>query len=176
MGQAGAPGDGRGSLAYNFTYDRRRVCGTEPLGDELVHEHTKANLIAILVVWLHESRDGQVFASSPFILDDYNCLAPDIGVLTGERLKRGIDNLFRGAPHLAVEVVSRETARRLRAKIGLYLKYGSKAVWVVYPDQRLIEVHWVSDQVTILGQDQILKGHDALPGFSTPVRKIFAGL
>jgi hypothetical protein len=104
-----------------------------PLGDEPVHEHTKANLIAILVAWLHESRDGQVFAGSPYILDDYNCLATDIGVLTGERLKRGIDDLFRGAPHLAVKVVSRETARRLRPKVGLYLKNGSKAVWAVYP-------------------------------------------
>ena len=72
--------------------------------------------------------------------------------------------------------MSSETAARLRTKIGLYLKYGSKAVWVVYPDERLIEVHWAIDQVKILGQDQILEGHDALPGFSTPVSAIFEGL
>jgi hypothetical protein len=47
-----------------------------PLGDEPAHEHAKANLIAILVVCLYERRDGQVFAGSPYILDDYNCLRP----------------------------------------------------------------------------------------------------
>jgi Uma2 family endonuclease len=49
-------------------------------------------------------------------------------------MQRGIADLLRGAPDLAVEVVSSETAARLRTKIGLYLKNGSKAVWVVFPE------------------------------------------
>lgn len=46
-----------------------------PRGDDPIHEHTKANLSSILVRSLHEHRDGQVFVGSPYLLDDYNCLA-----------------------------------------------------------------------------------------------------
>jgi Uma2 family endonuclease len=147
-----------------------------PLGDEPAHEHAKANLIAILVVCLHEHRDGQVFAGSPYILDDYNCLAPDISVLNSERLKRGIDDLFCGAPDLAIEVVSSDLAERLHTKIRLYLKQGSKAVWVVYPEQRIIQIHSPNGDGVTLEQDQVLEGRNALPGFSTPVSALFEGL
>jgi hypothetical protein len=69
-----------------------------------------------------------------------------------------------------------ETAARLRTKIRLYLKYGSKAVWVVYPEERMIEVHRAIGQVAIFEQGQILEDPDALPGFSTPAAAIFVGL
>ena len=73
-------------------------------------------------------------------------------------------------------MVSSDTAARLRTKIRLYLEYGSKAVWVVYPEERMLEVHRAIDQVTTLRQDQVLEGHNASPGFSTPASAIFEGL
>jgi Uma2 family endonuclease len=102
--------------------------------------------------------------------------APDLSVLRNERLTPVNKDLPLGAPDLAIEVVSSETAARLRTKIRLYLRNGSKAVWVVYPEERLIEVHRAIGQVTILESDQILEAHGALRGFSIPVSKIFAGL
>jgi len=101
---------------------------------------------------------------------------PDLSVLGSERLKQRIEERFRGAPDLAVEVVSSETAARLKTKIELYLEHGSKAVWVVYPEARLVEIHSASGQVTKFKQDQILEDPDVLPGFSTPVGAIFEGL
>jgi Uma2 family endonuclease len=99
-----------------------------------------------------------------------------LSVLRNDRLTPVTKDLPLGAPDLAIEVVSSETAARLRTKIRLYLKYGSKAVWVVYPDERLVEIHSASGQVTILEQGQILEDPDALPGFSAPVAAIFEGL
>jgi Uma2 family endonuclease len=85
-------------------------------------------------------------------------------------------SLPRGAPDLAIEVVSSETAAGLRTKIDLYLRHGSKAVWAVYPEQRVIEIHSANGQIIKLEQDQVLEDHDALPGFSTSLSAIFKGL
>ena len=142
-----------------------------------MHERVKSNLIKILSAWLDQHPLGQVFAETTYRMPDGgDALAPDLSVLRNERLTPVTKDLPLGAPDLAVEVVSSETAARLRTKIGLYLRNESKAVWVVYPEERLIEVHRAIDQVTILESGQILEGHDALPGFSIPVGKIFAGL
>jgi len=140
------------------------------------HETVKSNLTEILVAGRLREQAGKVYAGSGYRLYDRTELVPDLSVLGSERLKRRIEERFRGAPDLAVEVVSSETAARLRTKIRLYFEYGSKAVWVVYPEERLIEVHRAIDRVTILGQDQILKDPGTLPGFSTPVSAIFEGL
>jgi len=140
-----------------------------------VHERAKSNLIKILSAWLGQHRFGQIFAETTYSLGS-EALAPDLSVLCNERLTPVTKDLPVGAPDLAIEVVSSETAARLRTKIRLYLTYGCKGVWVVYPEERIIEVHRTIDHVTILGQDQILEDPDALLGFSTPVGAIFEGL
>jgi Uma2 family endonuclease len=140
-----------------------------------VHERVKSNINKILVVWLDRHPFGQVFLETTYRTEG-DALAPDLSVLRNDRLTPVTKDLPLGAPDLAIEVVSSETTARLRTKIRLYLKYGSKAVWVVYPDERLVEIHSASGQVTILEQGQILEDPDALPGFSAPVAAIFEGL
>jgi Uma2 family endonuclease len=140
-----------------------------------LHERVKSNLIKILSAWLDRNPLGQVFAETTYQLED-EALAPDLSVLRNERLTPVTKELPIGAPDLAIEIVSSETAARLRTKIRLYLKSGSKAVWVIYPEERLVEIHGAHGQVTILEQDQVLEDRDALPGFATPVSAIFEGL
>lgn len=146
-------------------------------GAGLVHEFVKGNLNEILTVWLTQQRIGRLFVETSFRVDEHDSLIPDLSFLSNERLPVQVtSDLPRDAPDLAVEIVSSETAARLRTKIDLFLKHGCKAVWVVYPGQRVIEIHSANGQITKLAQDQILEGHDALPGFSTPVSAIFKGL
>jgi Uma2 family endonuclease len=146
-------------------------------GAGFVHELVKANLIRILAAGLDRHPSGILFAETSYRIDEHDCLIPDLSVLSNERVPVPATNdLPRGAPDLAIEIVSSETAARLRTKIRLYLKHGSKAVWAVYPDERVIEIHSANGQITKLEQDQVLEENDALPGFSTPVSAIFMGL
>src|SRR5580700_4108856 len=104
-----------------------------------VHERVKSNINKILVVWHDRHPFGQVFLETTYRTEG-DALAPDLSVLRNDRLTPVTKDLPLGAPDLAIDVVSSETAARLRTKIRLYLKYGSKAVWVVYPDERLVEI------------------------------------
>jgi len=140
-----------------------------------VHERVKSNLIKILSAWLGKHPLGQVFAETTYRLER-DALAPDLSILRNERLTPITNDLPLGAPDLAIEVVSSETVARLRTKIDLYLEHGSKAVWVVHPEARLVEIHSANGQVTIFKQGQVLEDRDALPGFSTPLAAIFEGL
>jgi Uma2 family endonuclease len=110
--------------------------------------------------------------------DGLNVLAPDIGFIAKNRIP---DQLPQGyvpfAPDLAVEVVSPgNKPADIRAKVEKYLQYGTKLVWIVYPEQKKIDVYRPSDKgalVEFISEDGLLDGGDVLLGFSMLVREIF---
>lgn len=82
---------------------------------------------------------------------------------------------MQGAPELAIEVVSSETAARLEEKIELYLSHGSNSVWAVYPKQRAAWIYDATGGGKRFERDQPL-ADPILPGFSVPAAAIFESL
>lgn len=141
-----------------------------------VHEMTKSNMIEILVLWLAPRRMAKVYSETAYRLDEHTVLIPDVSVLFKERIVPGGKGLIQGAPDLAIEVVSSETASDLQGKIRMYLKHGSKAVWLLYSEHRMVQVYGAGGAITVLEEGQVLQDQDVLPGFSTPISAIFEGL
>jgi Uma2 family endonuclease len=139
------------------------------------HEVVKSNLIEILAVWLAQHRIGKLFSETTFQLDEHDSPIPDLSVVFSGRISPGSTGVIQGAPELAIEVVSSESADRLVEKVDLYLAHGSKSVWVVYPKRRVIHVFDANGQFRKSNQSQILED-PVLPGFSTPVSAIFEGI
>jgi Uma2 family endonuclease len=82
------------------------------------------------------------------------------------------------APDLAVEVVSPgNTADEMRKKIEKYMRYGTRLLWVVYPEQQKVDVFRpIAGQeahVDFIDIDGVLDGGDVLPSFKLPLREVF---
>jgi len=92
-----------------------------------LHEITKSNVLHLLVSWLSRNPPGKVFGCSMFQLDEVNSLMPDVSVLFPDPIPSGT-GLLRGAPELAIEVISSEKASDLEDRIELYLAHGSQSV------------------------------------------------
>ncbi len=140
------------------------------------HEIAKSNLIEILAVWLAANRIGKLFSETMFTLDDHNSPIPDVSVVSLARLKPGSTGHLQGAPDIAIEVVSSETAATLDRKIDLYLAHGSKSVWVVFPQRRIVRIFDASGLSRKFEVQQTLEDPTALPAFSTSVSAIFEGI
>ena len=140
------------------------------------HEMVKANLIQILVEWSLRHPIGRVFSETMFRLDAHNSPIPDVSFVLAGRLTPGTEGLIEGAPELAIEVVSSESAAHLEKKIELYLAHGGKAVWTVYPRQGVVWVFDAKGFARKLEGDQAIEDAALLPGFSAPVSAIFDGV
>jgi Uma2 family endonuclease len=140
------------------------------------HEVVKSKIARVLTARLLENPIGEVFNESMFQLDEQNCLIPDVSVLRPGHIPPGSTGSIQGAPEIAIEVVSSETAAHLEKKIDLYLAHGSKAVWVVFPEHRIVRTFNVSGQSRKFEQNQILEDPSALPGFRVPLTAIFEDL
>ena len=100
--------------------------------------------------------------------------APDVAWIAPGRIPPGMRGYPELAPDLAVEVKSpRNSYAELAAKAGMWLSYGSREVWVADPERVTITVYRPYQEPLILVEDDTLAGGDLLPGFSTPVWRLF---
>jgi len=159
--------------------ERRELIGGEVVTmgfGKAPHEIVKKNLLRILIVWLAQNPLAEVFAETMFELDDHDSLIPDLSVVFPGRIAPGAKDWLQGAPEIAVEVVSSETAARLEQKVDLYLANGAKSVWVAFPEHRVVRIYEASGLSRKFDQDQTLEDPTVLPGFSSPVSAIFEGI
>lgn len=131
-------------------------------------------LSGYLFVFQAQNRLGWVLVEARYELphDIDNARIPDLSFIAKPDLE-----IMEGAipfmPDLAVEVQSPgQSAKLMGEKAAYYLANGSRLVWLIYPDKRLIEVLTTDDRIFLTEADN-LDGGDVLPGFSVAVRDIF---
>ncbi|MDX2161495.1 MAG: Uma2 family endonuclease [bacterium] len=104
--------------------------------------------------------------------DDSFGVIPDLALIAQGRpfdLKAPVPFM----PDLAIEVQSpRQTKKILATKAAYYLANGVRLVWLLYPDEQIVEAISRTDR-QLLQVDKTLDGGEVLPGFSVPVRDIF---
>ena len=72
-----------------------------------------------------------------------------------------------------MEVVSpTDSQRLLTVKIGNYLAAGT-TVWVVYPDEKAVDIYALNQSVKRLEKEDSLEGGNILPGFKLELKKVF---
>ena len=105
---------------------------------------------------------------------------PDVAFVSWERIpgrrvpEQPIPQL---APDLAVEVLSKSnTPREMRRKLAEYFDLGIRLAWLVDPAARTVAVHTSPQNARTLSESEILDGGDVLPGFTLPLRELFAEL
>jgi Uma2 family endonuclease len=104
--------------------------------------------------------------------DPHNDRIPDVSVVLGDKpvAKRGAENFI---PDLCVEIQSPDDSpKQMLEKAMFYLANGARMVWLIYPQQRNVEVMTATYR-ELLTENDILKGGDVLPGFERPVKDIF---
>jgi Uma2 family endonuclease len=105
-------------------------------------------------------------------------LQPDAAFIAGARIGGRAGVYYLGAPDLAVEVISpSETSRGVLDKTRTYLTGGGRLVWTVYPEDKIIDVHRLADDGSLitktLTEADTLDGGEVLPGFTVGVKEVF---
>jgi Uma2 family endonuclease len=107
--------------------------------------------------------------------DPDTVLAPDVGFV---RLELVADGFPRGTfvpfpPDLVIEVMSPSNrVIEMERKAALYLRGGTRLIWVVRPQTRTVTVYSPGG-TQLLEIGDTLGGGDVLPGFAMPVADVF---
>ena len=143
------------------------------------HGDVSATVAYVIERFVRDHALGRVVgAETGFLLarSPDTVLAPDAAFVSTSRLPTPGDR--RGfaavAPDLVVEVVSpSDRAGAIADKALRWLEAGTRLVWVVYPERRLIAAHHPDGTVHLRKADDIVDGEEVLPGFRVLVSELF---
>jgi Uma2 family endonuclease len=143
----------------------------------LSHNRIRDRIARCLADFVQHHRLGEVTVETDFRLGPATVRNPDVAFIAAEHLKQINPEVspLEGAPALAVEVVSpSNSAQDMRKKVSQYLSAGSKAVWVVYPNIHLVEIHQFSNTRKVVAPDT-LSEEELFPDlkFSMSLAEIF---
>ena len=100
--------------------------------------------------------------------------APDVAWIAPGRLPEGTQGYPELAPDLAVEVKSPSNSNpEMAAKAQMWLCYGSKIALVLDPDSTTATIYRPNVGPVTFRENDTLDLGDLLPGFSTPVWRLF---
>jgi Uma2 family endonuclease len=145
-----------------------------PPGGE--HGRLQARFAMLLSIWAERAAFGQVFGEVGYILkrNPDTVLAPDVSLVSTERLPADISRFLELAPDVAIEVVSPSNAPgEIERKLAIYLETGVRSVWIVYPAEQQIVIHQPHTAPRVVTGDQLLEDSAVLPGFSASLSRVF---
>ncbi len=151
----------------------------ENMSTGIEHGAIVVNLSSELRSFVKPRRLGKLTASDSGVWlerDPDTVREPDIAYFSAERMPPGVrvTGYAETPPDLVVEVVSpSNTVREVNDKAFMWLGFGVRLVWVVYPDTRTVDVYQSGRAVTTLTEDDSLDGLGVLPGFACAVSEIF---
>ena len=148
----------------------------EPAGYQ--HGDIAMRLAAAIFAHVDAHDLGRVFAAETGFTLTRNpdtVRAPDVAFISAARLPdpppRGFAEL---APDLAVEVLSPDDRPgEVLAKVADWLNAGSRLVWVVDPIRASARVYRADGRESMLGETDVLRGEDVLPGFECELEPLF---
>ncbi len=107
--------------------------------------------------------------------DDHHDVLPDVSFILDAERPAVEEGVIPQMPDFAVEIKSpTDKLTTLRRKAAYYIDNGTRLVWVVIPEKRVVEVYRPDEPVLVCGEDDFLDGADVLPGFRVAVKELFA--
>ncbi len=147
----------------------------------LRHQVAASRLNTYLENWSQETGLGLTLQTPGVIFSPTDAVIPDLVWASQTCLSQGVDQAghFILPPELIVEVLSpgsQHEKRDTEAKLNLYSTYGVQEYWIVSWQHQTLAVYRRSGSqlqfVSTLGSTDTLTS-PLLPGFSTPLAKIF---
>jgi Uma2 family endonuclease len=114
-------------------------------------------------------------ADGGYLMPNGDVYNPDVGYISKEHLPEKPARAAPVPPDMAVEVKTpTDDKRTMRRKADKSLEAGTRLIWLVFPDEHIVEVYLPDQDVQTVEIEGTLDGSDVLPGFKLAVKDIFA--
>jgi Uma2 family endonuclease len=119
-------------------------------------------------------QQGTLIAEQDVQISGIQMRRPDVAYFSIEQ-----ENLMKQGeyeiPEFVIEIISgNDKANKVEEKTIEYFKAGVKVVWLIYPDNKTVQVYTSLKQAQICTDDDICSAKPVLPDFEIKVSEIFA--
>jgi Uma2 family endonuclease len=145
-----------------------------------IHQRISSKLNFIISKYVNEKNLGEVFyAPTDVVLAEDIVVQPDILFISNKRLDIIKDAAIMGSPDLIIEIVSPSSASYdTIEKRDVYEKYGVKEYWLVFPQEKAVEVlaieKGIYKEFCKARKTGIVKSN-VIEGITVEIKEIFEG-
>ncbi|MFZ3091546.1 MAG: Uma2 family endonuclease [Nitrospirota bacterium] len=145
-----------------------------------IHQRVQINLLVILSNFVRKKKLGEVLAApTDVVLAEDIVVQPDILFISNKRLDIIKDAAIMGSPDLIIEIVSPSSASYdTIEKRDVYEKYGVKEYWLVFPQEKAVEVlaieKGIYKEFCKARKTGIVKSN-VIEGITVEIKEIFEG-
>jgi len=139
------------------------------------------NLYGEMFIYLKKNKVGRAVSDALFILEEepLQKRRPDVAFVSTDRwpLDRPIptEGDWDVVPDVAIEVISpHDIFNNVLTKVGEYFDFGVETVCVIAPIDQSVYIYESADRVRLLGRNDVLELPKHLPGWSLPLKQLFA--
>lgn len=143
------------------------------------HQDIVVNLVSIFREFLRDQPIGKVcVAPLDVYLSDINVYQPDVLFIRKENLSIVEDHGIEGAPDLAIEILSKSSAKYdLGPKRAVYARTGVEELWIIDPTKRTLAVYRLGENADTPAATYRAKQKftsELLPGLTIDLAAVFA--
>jgi len=135
---------------------------------------------SILRLFVSKNQLGFISGADGFFRLHSTTRGPDVAFVHRDRFPHGKlpnDSYPAIAPNLVVEVLSEGNTRgEMNRKRLEYFHAGVQLVWIVDLANRTVAIYRSSSSYRLVGEEDLINGEDALPGFECKVQEFFVDL
>ena len=147
-----------------------------PTGSESGRQN--AELLTQVSIWNRQTKLGVVFDSSTgFTLPNSAKRSPDVTWIElsrwNELTKQQRRKFAPIAPDFVLELLSpNDRLHDVQRKMREYRECGVQLGWLIYPDEKRVEIYRLGKDVEILIAPQSLSGEDLMPGLTVELNEV----
>ncbi len=147
-----------------------------PTGSESGRQN--GDLFGQIWYWNRQNKLGVVFDSSTgFTLSNNAKRSPDVSWIKISRWNNLTQKQRRGfapiSPDFALELLSpNDRLQDVQQKMEEYLECGVKLGWLIYPNEKRVEIYRLGKDIEVLDSPQSLFGEDLMPGLVVDLDEI----
>ena len=121
------------------------------------------------------SEGANLFQAQDVMLTGIQLRRPDLAYFTAEQIENSDrENSDEPIPEFVIELIStHDQILAVKEKIGEYFKHGVKVVWLVYPDNQLVEVYTSFKEITVCTDNDICSAKPVVEDFAITVNDLF---
>lgn len=148
-----------------------------PTGSESGRQN--GDLFGQIWYWNRQTKLGIVFDSSTgFTLPNDAKRSPDVSWITKSRWDELTTKQKRKfaplAPDFIIELLSpNDRLSDVQSKMTEYQACGVKLGWLIYPDEKRVEIYRVGKETEVLLEPKNLSGEDLMPNLTVDLQEIF---
>ncbi|MFN4146630.1 MAG: Uma2 family endonuclease [Runella sp.] len=115
---------------------------------------------------------GKLLCEQDIQLSGIQLRRPDLAYFSWEQILKSKEE--EQIPQFVIEVIStNDQIIEVKHKLIEYFKNGIKVVWLIYPDEKMVEVYTSIKNITVCTDDDVCSAHPVLDDFEVPVSQLW---